>query len=86
VRLGGAAGRLIEPGERQRRAQAEALRSLLLCDGDGSQEGFFRRSWVGGVALQQGFASRPMQFRFERAIAGAVRRRQRFVNNRNGAA
>ena len=26
-----------------------------------------------------------MQFRFERAVAGAVARRQRFVEDRNGA-
>ena len=79
--VGGAAGRLIELGERQRRAQFEAARALLLRDGDGGQEGFFRRRGVGGVALEQDFAARPMQFRFERAIAGALARRQRFVEN-----
>jgi len=40
---------------------------------------------VCGVALQQDFATRPMQFRFERAIAGAVGRRQRFVEDGDGA-
>ena len=72
VGVGGAAGRLVELGERQRRAQFEAARALLLRDGDGGQEGFFRGRGVGGVALEQDFAARPMQFRFERAIAGAV--------------
>ena len=67
--VGGAAGRLVELGERQRRAQFEAARALLLRDGDGGQEGFFRGRGVGGVALEQDFAARPMQFRFERAIA-----------------
>ena len=73
VGVGGAAGRLVELGERERRAQFEAARALLLRDGDGGQEGFFRRRGVGGVALEQDFAARPMQFRFERAIAHAVR-------------
>ena len=85
VGVGGAGGRLVELGERQRRAQFKTARGLLLRDGDGGQEGFFRGRGVGGVALEQDFAARPMQFRFERAIAGAVARRQRFVEDRNGA-
>ena len=85
VRFGGAAGRLIELGERERGAQFKAARGLLLRDGDGGQEGFFRGRGVGGIALQQDFAARPMQFRFERAIAQAVARRQRFVEDRDGA-
>ena len=71
--VGGAGGRLVELGERKRGAQFEAARALLLRDGDGGQEGFFRRRGVGGVALEQDFAARPMQFGFERAIANAVR-------------
>ena len=86
VGVGGAAGRLIELGERERGAQSEAARALLLRDGDGGQEGFFRGRGVGGVALQQHFAARPMQLRFERAVTGAVACRQRFVEDRNGAA
>ena len=86
VGVGGAAGRLVELGERKRRAQFEAARALLFRDGDGGQEGFFGGRGVGGVALKQDFAARPMQFRFERAIAGAVGRRQRFVEDRDGAA
>ena len=67
--VGGAGGRLVELGERERRAQFEAARALLLRDGDGGQEGFLRRRRVGGVALQQDFAADAMQFRFECAIA-----------------
>ena len=80
-----AAGRLIELCERQRRAQFEAARGLLLCDGDGGLEGFLGGRGVGGVAPQQHFAAHPMQFRFECAKAQAVARRQRFVEDRDGA-
>ena len=67
-------------------ARSSKLRvRLLLRDGDGGQEGVFRGRGVGGVALEQDFAARPMQFRFERAMASAVGRRQRFVEDRNGA-
>ena len=83
--VGGAAGRLVELGERERRAQFEAARALLLRDGDGGLEGFLRRRGVRRVALQQHFAAHPMQFRFERAIAQAVARRQRFVEDGDGA-
>ena len=57
--FGGAAGRLIELGQRQRRAQFEAARALLLRDGDGGQERFFRRRGVGGVALAAGYRRAP---------------------------
>ena len=42
VRFGGAAGRLVELRERQRRAQTPTARALLLCDGEGGLEGFLR--------------------------------------------
>jgi hypothetical protein len=58
---------------------------LLLRDCDGGQEGFFRRSGDGGAALEQGVTARPMQLCFERAIAQAVRCRQRFVEDGDGA-
>ena len=83
--VGGAGGRLVELGQRQRRAQFEAARALLLRDRDGGQEGFFRRRGVGGIALEQDFAARPMQFRFECAMAQAVAGRQRFVEDGDGA-
>ena len=82
VGVGGAGGRLVELGERERRAQFEAARALLLRDGDGGQECFLRGRRVGGVALQQHFAARPMQFRLECAMTGPLGRRQRFVEDR----
>ena len=85
VGVGGAAGRLVELGERERRAQFEAARALLLRDGDGGPERFFRGRGVGRIALQQHFAARAMQFRFERAMAGPLGRRQRFVEDGEGA-
>ena len=60
VGFGGAAGRLIELGERQRRAQAPTARALLLRDGDGGLEGFFRGGGIGGIALEQDFAAQAM--------------------------
>ena len=86
MRLGGAFGRLVELGEGKGRTQFETARALLFRNGDGSQESFFRGRGIGGVALQQHFASRPMQFCFKCAKTGAVARRQRFVEDRDGAA
>ena len=65
--FGGAAGRLVELGERQRRAQFEAARALLFCDGDGGPEGFFAQApgWRDHASAE-----------FRRA-PGAVRRRRR---------
>ena len=83
--FGGAAGRLIELGERERGAQFKAARGLPLRDRDGGQESFFRGRRVAG-RTSAAFASRPMQFRFKCAITGAVARRQRFVEDRDGAA
>ena len=40
---------------------------------------------ISGAKLQPNFAARPMQFWFERATAQAVRRRQRFVEDADGA-
>ena len=68
-----------------RRADSKLRVRLLLRDGDGGQESFLGGRGVGGVALEQDFAARPMQFRFECAIAEAIARRQRFVEDRNGA-
>ena len=65
----GAAGRLVELGERERGAQTEAARALSPRDDDGGLEGFFRRRGAGGVALQQDIAARPVQFGFKCAKA-----------------
>ena len=51
VGVGGAAGRLIEIGKRQRRAQFEALGLLLLRDGDSGEERFFDWRGVCRIAL-----------------------------------
>ena len=85
VGVGGAAGRLIEFGQRERRAQFEAARALLLRDGDGRQERVFRRRGISGVALQQDVAADAMQFRLERAMTDALARRQRLVEDRDSA-
>jgi hypothetical protein len=85
VSFGEASGRLVELGERQRGAQFEAARGLLLCDRDGGEEGLFRGRGIGGVACEQHFAAHPMQLRFERAVACAAGRRQRFVEDGDGA-
>ena len=72
VGVGGTGGRAIEFRQRQRRAQFKTARALPLRDCDGGQKGFFRRRRIGGVALQQNFASSPMQFCVERVMASAV--------------
>jgi hypothetical protein len=66
-------------------ARSSKLRALPFGDSDSPQERFFRRRGIGGVALQQDVAARAMQFGFERAIAQAIGRRQRFIEDRNGA-
>ena len=58
---------------------------MLLRDRDGRLEGFFGRRGVGGVALQQDFAAHSMQLSFKCAKARAVARRQRFVEDGDGA-
>ena len=78
-------GRLVHLGERERGAQFEAVRALLLRDRDGGQESFFRGRGIGGVALEQDFAARPMQLRFECAVAEAIGSRQRFVEEGDSA-
>ena len=83
--VGGAVGRLVELGERDRRAEFEAAGGLLFCDGDGGLERFLRRRRVGWVTLQQHFAAGAVQFRFERAMTGPFACGQRFVEDGDGA-
>ncbi len=83
--VGGAAGRLVEFRERKRRAQFKTARALPLRDCDSGLESLFGRRGVGGVALEQDFAAGPVELRFERAVAEAIGRRQRFIEDRNGA-
>ena len=76
---------MVELGERERGAQLEAARAQPPRDGDRGQQGVLGGREIGRVALQQHFPAHPMQLRFERAVAGAVGRRQRFVEDRDGA-
>jgi hypothetical protein len=62
VGLGRAAGRLIELGERERRAQAEASCSLSAGDFDGAAECVLGSSCIRRTALEQDVAARAMQF------------------------
>ena len=59
--VGGAVARLTELRQRQRRAQLETLRFLLLRDGDSGEEGFLGRRRVGRVAFRQNLAADAMQ-------------------------
>ena len=67
--VGGAAGRLIKLRQRECGAQLEAPRLLLLRDGDGGEEGFFRRCGVRRISLDQKFAADAMQFGVGPALA-----------------
>ena len=59
--VGGAAGRLIELGERKRREKLVTARGLLLCDGDGGSVGVFGGRGIGGIAFEQDFAAQAME-------------------------
>jgi hypothetical protein len=85
VGVGGAGGRLIELGERKRRAQFEAARPLTLSDGDGGPQGFFGGRHARGIALEQHIAADAMQLCVECAMANAFGRHQRFVEDGEGA-
>ena len=58
---------------------------LALGDGNGGEVGVFGAGGLGGELSEQGFAALPMQFRFERAIAGAFGCRQRLIEGRKRA-
>ena len=75
--LNGAGGRLVEPGERKRRAQFEAARALLLGDGDGGQGSFFCRRGIPGVAFEQDFATNAVELHFKCAMISPLGLRQR---------
>ena len=76
----GRPGRLVELGERKRRAQFDAARALPPGDGDGGLEGFLGGG-ISGIAPEQKFAARPVELAFVRAVAHAVASRQRFLEN-----
>jgi hypothetical protein len=85
VGFGESGCRVIELRQRQRRAQFKTACALALRDGDSRLESCFGGRGVGGVALEQDFAAGPVEFRFERAVAEPIGRRQRFIEDRNGA-
>jgi hypothetical protein len=58
---------------------------LTLSDDDGGLERFLGGRRVGWVTFQQHFAARSVQLRFERAMIDPLARRQRFVEDRDGA-
>ena len=82
----GTAGRLVELGERERGAQFEAARGLLLRDGDGGLEGFFRRARGWRDRASAGFRRATDAVLLRMRDSPAVRSRQRFVEDRDGAA
>src|SRR5580704_4899352 len=61
--VGGTAGRSIKLRQRQRRMQFEALRFLLLCDGDGGEESFLRRRHIQRILPEQNFAASAVKIR-----------------------
>ena len=61
--VGGAAGRLIKLRQRERRAQFETPRLLLLRNRDGGEQGFLDRHGVRRIALPQNVAADAMRFR-----------------------
>ena len=62
MRVGVAAGRTIELGERERGAQFEAAGFLRSRDGDGGEESFLGGGGVGGSLFEQDFAARAVEF------------------------
>jgi hypothetical protein len=81
----GAARRLVEPRQRQRRAQFETARTLLLRDRDSGQKRFLGSRRVGRVTLRQHLAADAMQLGVELAISDVLARRKRFVEDGEGA-
>ena len=61
VGVRGAAGRLVELGERVRRAQSPSARALFFCYGEGGLEGFLGWGGICGIALEQDFAAHEIQ-------------------------
>jgi hypothetical protein len=77
--------RLIELRERQRGAQAEAARALLLCDGDGGPESLLGVGVIAGAALKQNFAFQVKKERVRPAFPGVLGKRQPGIDGRKRA-
>ena len=72
--FGGAAGRLVELGERKRRAQFEAARALLFRDGDSGRKASSAGAGLAGSRFSRISPRSAMQFRLEGAIADSLDR------------
>ena len=82
MRFGGAAGRVIELGERKRRAQFEAASLLRLRDGDGGEEGLFGGGWVFGVLFEQDFAACAADFGVVPTVSRTLGYGDSFIDDR----
>ena len=82
--VGGAAGRLIKLRQRQRRAQLETPRLLLLRDGDSGEECFLGRRRVRRIALQQNLAADAVQESVALVFSRLAREHQCFVDPAQG--
>ena len=73
VSFDGAAGRLVELGERERGAEFEASRLLRSRDCDGGEESGFGERGVRRIALQEDCAADAVEQRVSPVLAGLVR-------------
>ena len=69
--VGGPAGRLVELGERERRAQCEAARALLACDGEGRSKGFLSGRRIRLFAPEKDLAADAVSLRLESSLSSA---------------
>src|SRR6185437_944185 len=81
VGVGGTAGRLVKPGERERGAETPASRALLLCDAQCGFEGFLRGGGIGRIAAEQTFAAKKIGKGQIATIVDLTRASQRFVDS-----
>ena len=81
----GTAGRLIEPGERERGEQAVETSALLVGYGDGGEKSLLRGRVIGGVALQQDFAAKTVEECVAEVVLCFVCDRQRLDNARQSS-
>ena len=85
VGLRGAAGRLIELGQRERREQFVTACALLFGDRDCRSIGLLCRRRIGGAALEQYVAAQTMQESVRKMLAAIASCRETFVDRRQRA-
>ena len=78
VGVGAAVGRAVKLRERQRGAQFEAARLLMLGDGDRGLQGLLGRRGIRGVPLQQNLGADAVHLRFIPAL-GALQLGERVI-------